>query len=133
MEPFVRVSCQFEARHSSRWRQKGLTSNGWLRGEKNTLTAFGDAQDIYHELLLQFPKLSQAGGFELLRTPERGGRQEDVIAAPESGYTVTYLRAVVHNAKIYIRPMQRDLGFEPVKEEVSVTDFYTSGKIISLK
>ena len=94
-------------------------------GEKKiTLTAFGDAQDIYHELLFQFPKLSQAGGFELLRTPEGGGRQLDVIAAPESGYTVTYLRAVVHNAKIYIRPMQRDLGLEPVKEEVSVTDLY---------
>ena len=28
------------------------------------------------------------GGFELLRVPEGGGKQLDVIASPESGYSV---------------------------------------------
>ena len=63
-------------------------------------------------------KLSEAGGFELLRVPEGGWKQLDVIAAPESGYTVSYLRAVVHHAKIYIRPMQRNLSLDTVKGEV---------------
>ena len=81
-------------------------------------SAFGEAQDIYDELLFQFPKLFEAGGFELLRVPEGGGKQLDVIAAPDSGYTVSYIRAVVHHAKIYIRPMQRNISLDPVKEEV---------------
>ena len=100
--------------------KKGLHSKllAWGR-KKISLSAFADAQDIYHELLFQFPKLSHAGGFELLRSPEGGGKQLDIIAAPDSGYSVSYLRAVVHHAKIYIKPMQRDLSLEPVKEEVS--------------
>ena len=92
-------------------------------GEKKiSFCAFGDAQDIYDELLFQFPKLSKAGGLELLRVPEGGGKQLDVIAAPDSGYTVSYLRAVVHHAKIFIRPMQRNLSLDPVKEEVRMCE-----------
>ena len=52
--------------------------------------------------------------------PKRGGKQLDIIAAPDSGYTVAYLRAVVHHAKMYIRPMQRNLSLDPVKDEVGV-------------
>ena len=37
-------------------------------GEKRiSLSAFADAQDIYQDLLFHFPKLCNAGGFELLR------------------------------------------------------------------
>ena len=88
-------------------------------GEKRiSLSAYADAQEIYDELSFQFSKLSQAGGFELLRVPE-GGKHLDIIASTESGYTVSYLRAVAHQAKIYIRPMQKDLSLEPIKELVS--------------
>ena len=87
-------------------------------GEKRiTLCSYSDAQDIYHELTYQFPKLADSGGFELLRVPE-GGKQLDVIASPPNGYTVSYLRAVVHHAKIYIRPLQKDLSLEAIKEPV---------------
>ena len=34
----------------------------------------------------------------------------DVIASPESGYTVSYPKAVVHHAKIYFRPLEQDPG-----------------------
>lgn len=88
-------------------------------GEKRiSLNALADAQEIYQDLAFHFPKLCDGGGFELLRLPEGGGKQLDVIASPESGYTVSYLRAVVHHAKIFIRPMQRDLSLEPQKDEV---------------
>ncbi len=88
-------------------------------GEKRiTLSAFADAQDIYHELSFQFPKLSNAGGFELMRIPEGGGKLLDVVAAPDSGYTVSYLKAVIHHAKIYIRPLQQNLSLDPVQDEV---------------
>ena len=43
-------------------------------GEKKiSFCTLSDAQDIYHDLLFHFPKLSEAGGFELLRLPEGGG------------------------------------------------------------
>lgn len=90
-------------------------------GEKKvSILAFSEAQEIYEELVVAFPKLSGAGGFELLRVPEGGSKQLDVIAAPESGYTVSYLKAVIHHAKIYIRPLQCDLSLDPVKEEVDI-------------
>ena len=89
-------------------------------GEKRiTISAFADAREIYDELAFQYSKLTESGGFELLRVPE-GGKNLDVIACPSSGYTVSYLRAVVHHAKIYIRPLQKDLSLEPLKEPVSL-------------
>ena len=92
-------------------------------GEKRiTLNAYADAQDIYHELY-QFPRLMEGGGFEMLRVPE-GGKGLNVISSPESGYTVSYLKAVVHHAKIYIRPLQKDLSLEPANEPVrSISQF----------
>lgn len=88
-------------------------------GEKRiTLNAYSEMQDIYDELLYQFPKLKEGGGFELLRVPEGGGKLLQVIASPESGYTVTYLRAVVHHAKVYVRPMQNNLDPDPEPSKV---------------
>ena len=68
------------------------------------LSAYGEAHDIYHELHAQYTKSHKSGGFELLRVPE-GGKKLDVIAVSDAGYTVTYLKAVVHHAKIYTRPL----------------------------
>ena len=88
-------------------------------GEKKiSLSADADASEIYQDLSYHFPKLCDSGGFELLRIPEGGGKQLDVIAAPSCGYSVSYLKAVVHHAKIFIRPLQKDLSLDPVKEQV---------------
>ena len=35
---------------------------------------------------------------------------------PQQSYSVPYLRAVVHSARIFIRPLQRDLSLLPDKE-----------------
>ena len=95
-------------------------------GEKRvTLNAYSEMEDIYEELMFQFPKLRNAGGFELLRVPEGAGKLLQIIASPESGYTVSYLRAVVHHAKIYIRPMQKSLCTEPQECRVSEKLWYT--------
>ena len=68
---------------------------------------------IYSELHYQFPKIKDGGGFEMLRVSEGGGKTLQVLAMPENGYSVPYLRAVVHHAKIYIRPLQKELSTEP--------------------
>lgn len=72
-------------------------SRGWV----TVYTVHIDSKEIYSELIFQFPKLFQAGEFELLHVSEDSGK---VFASPKNGYTV---RAVVHHAVIYIRPMQQ--------------------------
>ena len=81
------------------------------------------AQEVCDALEAQFPKLPQGGGFELLRTEEGCPRELAVIPIPDGGYTVDYLKAVVHNAKIYIRPLQTDLSLDPRPADVCVYHF----------
>lgn len=74
-----------------------------------------DAEDIHHDLIETFPKLRMGGGYELLCTSERNTRLLDVIPQPPSGYTVTYLKSVAGQAKIYITPLQRNLDMKPTQ------------------
>ena len=94
-------------------------------GEKKIqLDDFCEWEEIYAELIFQYPKLKDGGGFELLRVGEGGGKRLQVIACPPKGYTVAYLRAVVHHAIVYIRPLQRDLCVEiDSSQAVSVYNF----------
>ena len=79
-----------------------------------------NAHDISSELSFHFPKLKSAGGFELMKTQEGGGKLLSPIQVPQTGYSATYLKSVVHDAKIYIRPLQQDLSLESVSDEVSL-------------
>lgn len=48
-----------------------------------------------HELMSHFPKLSDGGGFELLRIIDGGGAKKLwIITVPDSGYDVLFLKAV---------------------------------------
>ena len=79
-------------------------------GEKNiTLDEISHSQEIYSDLMFQFPKLSEAGGFELLRVAKGSGK---ILRIQTKSCTVPYLRAVVHHAVIYIRPIQKDLIYK---------------------
>ena len=101
-------------------------------GEKKiTLDEFSHSQEIYSELIFQFPKLSQAGGFELLRVSEGSGKVLQEIASPKNGYTVPYLRAVVHHAVIYIRPMQKDLSLD--QEDTAVSNVFPLGSVSAIQ
>ena len=55
-----------------------------------------------------FPQLKEAGGYELLRVGTRS-RNLELIPIPPGGYTAQYLKEVVQQAKVYIRPIQADL------------------------
>ena len=70
-----------------------------------------DKDEIKYEILEKFPKLKDAGGYELLRV---GGRSRllEVIPIPPGGYTIDYLKDVVQQAKVYIRPIQANLEVE---------------------
>ena len=79
-------------------------------------------QEFYDELLYLYPKLREGGGYELLRVPEGGGKDLEVIKVPEVGYNTEYLRAVVHSAKIFIRPLQKTLDLTGASNEVSAQE-----------
>lgn len=69
--------------------------------EKND-SVFCGAEELREEFLVHFPKLAEEGGYELLR-------MRDAIYLEVIGYSVEYLKSVVSSAKIYVRPLQRDL------------------------
>ena len=64
-----------------------------------------------------FPTLKTLGGYEILRTGERGNRQLMVLSLPPGGYTVLFLKATTASAKGYKRPFQKDQVSTPSSEQ----------------
>lgn len=59
-----------------------------------------DAGFFHEDILEAFPKLEDAGGYELMRTAERNNRVLYVIPVPSSGYSVVFLKSIVGQAKV---------------------------------
>lgn len=78
-----------------------------------------DGCDVHSEIMNAFPRLKDGGGYELLRIGESGQRVLHVIPPLPEGYTVSYLKEVVRNAKIYVRPLQKDLSLNPEPQFVA--------------
>ena len=88
-------------------------------GEKKfAVYAYSTAGELAREFYEEFPKLQDAGGFELLRASDVGGKHLVLIDIPLDGYSVEYLQAVVKSAKIFIRPLQKDLDESPLEDKV---------------
>ena len=81
----------------------------------------GESSEFHEELLDAFPKLKQAGGYELLRTSEHSNKEVVVIPPPPGGYTASFLKAIVVQAKVYVRPLQQSLSLEAVSGSESVS------------
>ena len=87
-------------------------------GEKElSLSLHGSADDLHAELIMEYPKLKDSGGYELLR--QGAGRHLEEIPSPRGGYTAEFLKTVVHNAKIYVRPIQQALDMNFTLSNVS--------------
>lgn len=81
----------------------------------------GDFKHIQEGLFSNFPKLREAGGFELYRQQE--GKNFCYIKPPASGYTIPFLKCTygIKSAILYVLPIQRSLFMDPVildEEEV---------------
>jgi len=55
---------------------------------------YGEPFEFHNELVLAFPKLSQGGG-----------------------YSVKYLKPIVNQAKVFVRPIQKNLDISPVTKD----------------
>ena len=87
-----------------------------LGPKKLRLLDSGDNVEFHNTIMSSFPPLSDGGGYELLRTKQDTNRVLCVIPPPSGGYTVEYLKNMVSQAKIYIRPIQKDLPMSPIED-----------------
>lgn len=78
------------------------------------ITDDGDSSDVHSAIVCAFPKLREAGGYDLLRINEKNRTVLQYIPPLPEGYTVSYLKEAVKQAKVYIRPLQKSLTLNPV-------------------
>ena len=85
-----------------------LTLTTGLGNKKLSYLQYGDSDDTHFTILEAFTQLRDAGGYEVLRANQ--SRILEVVPAPADGYTMAYLKDIFGQAKVYLRPIQRDLA-----------------------
>ena len=87
----------------------------------------GDEDHVHDAVLSAFPALSECGGYTLLRL---GGGSKGLIEieGPDGGITVSYLKHILNQAKLYIRPLQCDIS-EDIKASDSLVSFCVLGSV----
>lgn len=113
MHDFVCLSSKSAAKPPSPFAAGELLRGGL--GRKQLILFPGDqAMELHAEIINAFPMLKDGGGYDLLRLGDGTDRNTlCVIPQPSQGYNVSYLKEVVRQAKIYIRPIQHDLELLP--------------------
>ena len=91
-------------------------------GEKKiTFEKKGPCSYFHEKLLENYPRLREAGGYELLQTKFRSTSKLEVVAPKgNSGHNVYDLKEMMAAAKVYLRPLQKDLNLEPLNTEGSL-------------
>ena len=112
---------------------KGATKPPLSVGEKTALCncGLGDGSitfeinggsDYCHSKILEkYPKLAMAGGYELL-LHQRGSGDDAGFHPIKPPYTPSRLKDFSGQAKIYIRPLQKDLAIEYEEQAVEVSE-----------
>ena len=82
-------------------------------GEKQVIIGLrASAMQLHEKILATFLKLTEGGGYQLLRCLPNS-RHLMELAAPEGGHTPLSLKEDAGQARIYLRPLQRDLSVCP--------------------
>ena len=85
-------------------------------GEKKISIPINSSPEAFHALLLSsYPKLKNAGGFELLKC--LSNTRELEMISPRISCNPMQLKRTVGNGRVYIRPIQRDLSLAGTEEE----------------
>ena len=69
----------------------------------------GDAGHIHKVLMETFPQLNSCGGYTLCRLSDNSHSLIE-IDYPAKGLSVPYLKDILNQAKLYIRPLQSDIS-----------------------
>lgn len=68
----------------------------------------GDARHIHSAIVDAYPELDYCGGYCLMRLGS-GSSELVTIEPPRNGLNVRYLRDILKFAKLFIRPLQKDI------------------------
>ena len=95
---------------------KTLLNTAGLGEKKITFKEDADANDLYRKLLLVYPKLEEAGGYELLRVFPNTKKLHQIVVP----LMPVHLKEEVGLSRIYIRPLQRDISLDRRDDKVCV-------------
>lgn len=91
----------------------GLAKMGLGLGEVR-FDADGDATHVHLVIMETYPVLESCGGYTLLRLSENSHSMVE-IEGPDGGVTVHFLKDVLNQAKMYIRPLQKDITIHDMR------------------
>ena len=76
----------------------------------------GNVHHVHSVIIKEWPVLGNCGGYTLLRLKENSHSLVE-IEPPLSGHiNVQFLKAILNNAILYIRPLQRSIQFADMEE-----------------
>ena len=87
---------------------------------KLCLFQYGDSGEFHDSIISAFPKLTSGGGYELLRTLPNNNKELCVIPPPSGVHTVEYIKNIVSQAKVYIRPIQKNLSLDTLCDNTDI-------------
>lgn len=85
------------------------TFGKWQDGSEKrfSLQLYGDSESLDAALKALFPPLADTGSYDLPIQCRETGKGLNQILCPPEGYCAEYLKSVVGNSKIFIRPLQK--------------------------
>ncbi len=75
----------------------------------------GDANHIHGIIMEAFPILDECGGYTLMRVAENSRDLVSIEGGPDGGICVLFLKEILRQAKLYVRPLQCDLPEDKLK------------------
>jgi len=81
----------------------------------------GNGAQVHQCIIEQFPQLGQRG-YSILRTTSESGRGKDLMTLPMpcTGFSVDYLKAVLGQAKAYLKPLQGNIPLKDHDQKVRI-------------
>jgi hypothetical protein len=111
------LASRFTGQVPGRQEKEELKSAG-LGEERIHIGLKASAQQLHQKFILVYPKLENAGGYELLRCLPNS-RTLTKLQPPSGGHTPESLKGDVGQARIYLRPLQRDLDTTSIQTTTS--------------
>jgi len=71
---------------------------------------------VHDVISTEFPILEECGGYTLLRLAENSHNLVEIEEPLDGLISVEYLKQILNNAVLYIRPLQRSIGPEEMQQ-----------------
>ena len=76
----------------------------------------GIAHHVHNIIIWEYPVLEDCGGYTLLRLAENSHDLVEIEEPLDALIDVEYLKNILNNATLYVRPLQRDICPDDMKQ-----------------